>query len=348
MSLFSITPSKTKAAIIECMLAGLVPLVTSSPGMGKSAIIAQIAEEHRLKVIDLRLSQCAPEDLMGLPMRLNNGKATFAPFEMFPTSDTSIPDGYVGWILFLDEFTTASKSVQAASYKIVLDKMVGQAKLHDNVYIVCAGNLMTDRAIVTQMSTAMQSRLVHIEMAVDHQEFVQYAVKTGMDSRILGFLEFQPGKLHAFQPDHQDKTFACPRTWEFASRLIKGKTFEQINLPLLAGTLSDGVAVEFHTFLSEYAQIPTFAAIEKDPETTDLPEQSSTSYAIVSMVLDRITVVNFEDVSKYVKRMAPELQAVYFRGVLNRYPELKRTPIFANNIEHLTRFLNDDEYNLAA
>lgn len=41
----------------------LVPMVTGSPGIGKSAIVHQIAQEFGLKVIDLRLSQCDPTDL---------------------------------------------------------------------------------------------------------------------------------------------------------------------------------------------------------------------------------------------------------------------------------------------
>ena len=70
------------------------------------------------------------------------------------------PTYYAGWLLFLDEFNSASVAVQAASYKIVLDRMVGKGHLHKNVAVVCAGNLESDGAIVEQMSTPLQSRLV--------------------------------------------------------------------------------------------------------------------------------------------------------------------------------------------
>ena len=38
------------------------------PGIGKSSIVAQVAQAHDLDLIDLRLSQLAPTDLRGLPV----------------------------------------------------------------------------------------------------------------------------------------------------------------------------------------------------------------------------------------------------------------------------------------
>ena len=52
-----------KELIIDAFKAGLVPMLTSNPGIGKSDIIRSIADEFKLKVIDLRLSQCDQVDL---------------------------------------------------------------------------------------------------------------------------------------------------------------------------------------------------------------------------------------------------------------------------------------------
>ena len=118
MTMFTMTPKEVRAAILECFEARLVPFIQSSPGIGKSAIVASIAKEFDLELIDLRLSQCAPEDLMGLPMRLGEGtemKAAFAPFAMFPVVGDKLPKGKNGWLLFLDEFNSGTKMVQAAA-----------------------------------------------------------------------------------------------------------------------------------------------------------------------------------------------------------------------------------------
>lgn len=53
---------QAKAASIECIKAKLVPFLRSSPGMGKSAIFAEIADEFNLEFIDYRVSGAEPTD----------------------------------------------------------------------------------------------------------------------------------------------------------------------------------------------------------------------------------------------------------------------------------------------
>lgn len=349
MTMFKLSPSEVRQEVINCMEVQLVPLVSGSPGVGKSAIMRGIAEEFNLELIDLRLSQCAPEDLMGLPMRSADGKRSeFLPFDTFPLEGDELPAGKQGWLLFLDELPSATKMVQAAAYKVALDRMVGQAKLHPNCFVVGAGNLATDKAIVNQLSTAMQSRLVHLEMEVSHKDFMQNAIKDNYDPRVIGFLEYMPEHLWNFNPDHHDRTFACPRTWEFASRLIKNKPLKKISKALMAGTISEGTAVEFHTFMGEYEHMPTLAEIIKDPTSADLPPKTSTRFAVASMLMMKTTKKNLKEVSIYMRRMSPEFQVVFYKGLLRRDPTFRREQAYAENISHLTTFLTDDDESAAA
>ena len=62
--------------ITKFIKAKLVPMLVGSPGSGKSQIVHQIAADYGLKVIDLRLSQCDPTDLLGYP-QIVNGKAGY-------------------------------------------------------------------------------------------------------------------------------------------------------------------------------------------------------------------------------------------------------------------------------
>lgn len=344
MTNFTMTPTQTQQAIIDCMEVGLVPLVRSSPGIGKSSLVQQIAKDYNLKLIDIRLSQCTPEDLQGLPFAdPNTGKSAFRPFDMFPIEGDPLPEGYDGWVIFLDELPSASRSVQAASFKLVLDRMAGQHKLHENAYIVAAGNLETDAAIVNPISTPMQSRLVHIQMELNFKEWMKWAQGKQFDPRILGFLEFQPDRLHTFKPDHSDSTFACPRTWEFANRLVAGKSENEINLSLLAGTLSDGPAVDLMNFIGVYEKLPSMAQILRDPEGIQVPTDQGTRYAMTTMLVEKYQPEEFKDVVRFVRRLPSELQVVYFRNLVARHPTVRRTPEFTSSTFHLMKFLNDDE-----
>ena len=51
----------------------------------------------------------------GLPHFTKDGKAEFMPFNIFPLENTPLPKDKDGWLLFLDEFNSATKMVQAAA-----------------------------------------------------------------------------------------------------------------------------------------------------------------------------------------------------------------------------------------
>lgn len=204
-----LTPKGVYEAVVDILKAGLVPNLQSSPGMGKSDIIRSIAKAFKLKLIDFRLSQADPTDLAGIPTIKDNRTAYMPPAD-FPLKGDPIPDGYNGWLLFLDEINSAPLAVQAASYKLILDKAVGQHPLHESVAIVAAGNLATDKAIVNRMGTAMQSRMIHLEMKADRDSWLEWALDNGIDYRIRAFIKFKDTLLHKFDPNHSDKTFPCP------------------------------------------------------------------------------------------------------------------------------------------
>jgi len=318
--------SQAISMITKYIKAGLVPMLRGSPGMGKSSIVHQIAAEYNLKVIDLRLSQCDPTDLMGFP-NIKGNKAGYVPMETFPIEGDTIPEDYSGWLLFLDEFNGASIAVQAAAYKLVLDRMVGIYHLHKNVGIVCAGNLETDNAIVNPMSTAMQSRLVHMELVSDVTEFTDWCAANNIDHRISDYAKFKPGNVYAFSPDHTDHTYACGRTWEFANRVLKATTDDDPDrLPMLAGTISEGVAREFIGFCKIYQDLPKPAQIAMSPETLKIPDEPSILFALTGSIAHNADKDTFSQVMKYVNRMPPDFQVSTLRETVRRNKSLMGHP----------------------
>lgn len=106
--------SQAVRMITAAMKAKVVPMLKGSPGSGKSQIVYQIADAYNLSVIDLRLSQCDPTDLAGFPV-IKEGKADYAPMAHFPIEGDPLPKGKAGWLLFLDEATSAPPAIQAAA-----------------------------------------------------------------------------------------------------------------------------------------------------------------------------------------------------------------------------------------
>lgn len=321
-----VTISQAQSMIVTYIKAGLVPMLVSSPGCGKSDIIHQIAADFNLKVIDLRLSQCDPTDLNGFP-KISGNRASYAPMDTFPLEGDPIPEGYVGWLLFLDEFNGADQSVQKAAYKVVLDKMVGMYNLHKKVAIVCAGNLETDNALVEPMSTALQSRLVHLELVLNKDEWIEWATTHDIDVQITSYINFKPGQLHNFDPDHTDKTFACPRTWEFVNRILKHTTPTDPNrIALISGAISEGVAREFLLFCKVYADLPKIQDVIASPDLIAVSEEPSIIYAMCGAIAHNASEDNLSALMRYIVRIPKEFQVICMKELIRRNKALTRHP----------------------
>lgn len=339
---YTIKPSNAKFFLTKTLNAGLVPFLHGSPGMGKSDIIKSIAEDFNLQLIDLRLSQCDPSDLLGMPFR-DGDKSSYKPFDTFPLVGDKIPEGKDGWLLFLDEANGASKAVQLASYKILLDKMVGNYHIHPNVAMIAAGNLATDKAVVNTMSTATQSRLVHYMMEPDHEDWINWAIPNGIDSRIIGYLSFRTAHFHNFDPNHQDKTFACPRTWEMLSKQIKEEPTVDVTLaPLVTGTVGNGVGTEFLTFCENYLKIPKLEDIVKNPEKIDIPSESSTKYAITTFLLDKVDEKIADPLCIYMDRFDIEFKVLFLQSVFKHKREVAVLKCFRSRAQEVTKYINSN------
>lgn len=316
-----------KEHLITTLRAGLVPFLAGSPGIGKSDIIHSIAKELNLKVVDHRLSTSDPTDLSGFPS-IVNGKADYIPFELFPVEGTEVPKGYDGWLLFLDEFNSAPMSVQAAAYKLSLDRQVGQHNLHSRCACITAGNLSTDGAIVNDLSTAMQSRLIHFELEVNEDSWLEWAYSKNIDARVTSYINYAPEKLHSFDPNHNNKTFQCPRTWHFLSKLLTviGAKVNYSHIPVLEGAIGPG-AREFLSFCELEKDLPTFEEILKDPKNIDIPEEPSTMYFLCGVLASKTTEENIKKVFEYIPKFPIEFQLICIKDMSKRNPKLKKTQV---------------------
>lgn len=342
-NLYKMTPRQTTKAVERIMKAGRVAFIRSSPGMGKSSIVRSIADDWNLKLIDHRCSTSAPEDFTGLPRFSDDGKAYFAPFEeLFPLENTPLPDGKDGWLLFLDEFNSAHRDVQAAAYKLILDHMTGQHKLHERVLIVCAGNLGTDKAIVNELSTAMKSRMIHIEMEINHSDWLEdVAFAQGYDERVIAYLNYRPNSLMNFDPDSEESTFCCPRTWEFINDILRvtGGALKDEDAALLAGTISPGIAVDFLQFCRVYGSMITIDQIRQNPNNAPIPKDNPTKYAVTCHMMDKVDDANFDDLATYINRFDMTFKILFFRSVMVRNPGLRSRPAFTKAMVDLNKYL---------
>lgn len=344
--MYSVNTQDAYRLLKIALAADVVPHLVSSPGIGKSALIKKLAKEFNLTLIDYRASGGVPEDLSGLPFR-NKDKAEFLPFtDIFPTKDTTIPVGSNGFLLFLDELNSASRPMLAALYKLILDRQVGQLDLHPQAYIVTAGNRMSDRAITNQIGTALQSRMVHIDIETDTQVWLKdVAYPMNYDHRVIAFISAFPNKLNDFDPDHNNPTFCCQRTWEFVNKLVmqfdEKEGLPEWSIPLFAGTVTPGVAVEFVQFTQVFKSIPTLKEVVNDPIGTKVPTEATLQWATVCSLAQQIKEDNFEFIAAYIDKYRLTFKLVFYRMVLAKNPDMRRNPEAIKAMVSIQKYLND-------
>lgn len=346
--LVRVTPRQLAVKLEKCFLAGNVPMVHGSPGIGKSSIFKKVAKRLRLKLIDHRLSTSPPEDLAGLPEFYTDEdgvrRARFVPFDIFPLKNTKIPDGYDGWLVFFDEINSASKATQAAAYRPILDHEIGQHPMHDNVLVGAAGNLATDRAIVNALSTAMQSRLCHFILKEDFDEWLMdVAIPNNYDSRIIAYLSRYPTRLMDFKPDHNNHTFCCPRTWEFMNNYVRNEPAGEISqdeISTYSGVITPGIASDFVNFTRVFDNLVDYKDVERDPEGAPVPNETGAKWATITHLYEKITEKNFDAFSRYSDRFDLSFRILFFRTAFARHPDLHEHPAFARSMIALARYLN--------
>jgi hypothetical protein len=334
-----VSPTQAAEILAINMKANLVTFMKGSPSTGKSSIVRQLAKDYNLKLIDLRLAQCDPTDLLGFPfIDQAVDKARYVPMATFPLEGEDLPKDaqgkdMAGWLLFLDEMNGADRTVQKASYKLLLDREVGDKSLHSRVRIIAAGNLDTDGALVEEMSSAIKSRICHLTVRPDHDAWLNWARNNNIDFRITSHVEFKPQNLYNFDPDKSEAedTYACYRTWEFADKQLKqipDIKAEKNALAIFAGSLGEGVAREFLAYLTVFTLLPKFADIIANPTKIKVPTEPGQQFALAGSLGQNAAVTNIDPVMKFINRLPLEFQVITLREMLQRtMPLLQEQPV---------------------
>lgn len=313
------------------------------PGIAKSSLVKQIAAAMNFMVIDVRLTQMEPTDLRGIPVPADgaNGEVVvkWAIPEMLPRraegqrtaiiKDKLTGHVYDGAILLLDELPNAAPSVQAGSYQLVLDGELGEYIVPDNVVVFAAGNRETDKGSTFKMPTPLMNRFTHIEVRPDFDDWQAYALSTGFDKDVVGYLTSFKQELYDFDPQSASKGFATPRSWEAVSDIKRGNPNlpEMVMLGLLSGTVGDGIAVKFHQYSKNAAQLPSAEDI-LDGKVTKLGNRdTSLMYALTTSMCyelkHRFTELS-RDAKNADKKKAYNKSADHFLGFMmdNFQPEM--------------------------
>ena len=258
-------------------------MVWGPPGVGKSQIIAEIAAQHQVPVIDIRLSQMEPTDLRGIPFRDGDSVVWSIP-ALLPNAKRHGERG----ILFLDEITSAPPTVTAAAYQIILDRRLGEYRVPDGWAIFAAGNRHGDRGVTYAMPAPLANRFTHYELHADLDDWIAWAYRNDIDDRVIAFLRFRPELLFEMKSSTTLSAFPSPRTWEYADRALKkfGDAPELL-LDGLQACVGAAAGIEFKAFMDHIRDLPDIEAIANG-NSTAMPGAIDLQYAVASSLVRRV------------------------------------------------------------
>jgi MoxR-like ATPase len=300
------------------VLADRPVMLWGDPGIGKSAIVFQLAQELGLPAHALIASQSAPEDAGGIPVPQQGGVIR-SPIG--PVARCVEAPG----LLFLDELPNANTALQGAFLTMVNERYAGDARLHAGTRIVAAGNDPETGAGAGDLAPPMVGRFHHIRVEPEISEVQSYLDTLGPDGSTLralaadlsATLDRSPDLLQLKAPAGVQATpepWASPRSWERALRIraaaIDGgedANDERVARMCMAGSVGRNVTASYLAILRVRDRIASPAEILRDPVSARLPTDTDTGIASLGV----IAMAAAQDVAPawvYAQRLNPEIR----------------------------------------
>lgn len=277
----------TLAAVGVCVAARIPFLLWGDPGAGKTAVV-ESASRSGWHVETLICSHYEPSDFAGLPI-VNGDHVTLAP----PGWARRVAAEERPSIVFFDEWTTASPSVQAAALRPLTHGEVGVLRLPERVSFGAAANPADVAAAGWDISAPTSNRFVHIAWSLPLDVYTESLV-TGdwpilavpaapsnltvllgqQRALVAGFLRARGGQLSAIPTDaaSRGRAFPTPRTWDYVSRLLTIAGAASVSADtirtLVHGTVGAPVGHEYLTWLT-HLDLPDPESLLADPNRSD-------------------------------------------------------------------------------
>ena len=316
----TLKPSELVPALAECAKANTPTCIWGHPGVGKSQIAAQVAASLGRKLFDIRAANLDAVDLRGIPY-VDGGRTRWATPGFLP-----YPEDGPSLILW-DEVNRAATMVQNGLLQLIQERRCGEYVMPPDVVQFACVNYETDGGGVQRMTSALSNRFVHLHLEPDANDWVKWAVVSGVAFECIAFIQFRPELLNRFDP--KEKAYPSSRSWgQFMSEIVKRNAPKNIEHALFSGCVGESTAQEFSAFVRDFRQLPNIQAVFMNPQAAILPTSPSAMYAIAAAVARTITPSNCGRGIQYLDRLPAEYGVYSLRLACAVSPSIQSTPEF--------------------
>ena len=289
-------------------------LFLSSPGIGKTSAIKQVADEEGIPYHVISPVQHAPEDFGGIPVPSGDMKiVNKLPVEdIFPAKFRKESRG----IFFIDELTSAEFGTQGALYRLLLEGKTDTFTLPDGWIRVAAGNLMSDKALVNELSSALINRVSMYQILPDTSEWTRwildkYAGKPEFEEHALTMAAFVMSYPDIFMEEPStDTPFTSPRSLE---RVIENMVLEL----RYAGDVSRQCAAKLTAYTEELRHLPKGEEFINNPKLLDKHKDKifsvvPTICAYINSFKTRLGAEDYDRIEKFI--LSPSVESLGKEG----------------------------------
>ena len=203
-------------------------LLMGPPGIGKTAIMEQVAEECNVGLVAYTITHHTRQSAVGLPRivtRCYNGKEVSITEYTLSEIIASVYDcmertGKKEGILFIDEINCVSETLAPTMLQFLQCKTFGNQKIPEGWVIVAAGNPPEYNKSVRDFDMVTLDRVRYMTVEADYRVWKEYARAQHISGAILSYLELRPGNFYRVEADVDGMQFVTARGWEDLSNLM--------------------------------------------------------------------------------------------------------------------------------
>lgn len=239
------------------------------PGIGKTEIVHQIAEELNIGYVSFSLTHHTRNSLLGLPVirDLENGDkyTSYTMSEIIAKVLEQTEQGYQEGILLLDEFPCVSESILPAMLAFLQTKNIGTHRLPEGWVIVLCGNPPEYNKNARTFDAAIMDRIRKLEISFEPEVFIKYGEDTMMHPAVLDYLLVHEECVYRYKKEKQKQELVTCRGWENLSHMLNAyeKLGQHVDKDLIFQYLkSEEIAADFNQFYGQYQSGINGKAIE--------------------------------------------------------------------------------------
>lgn len=238
-------------------------LLMGPPGIGKTQIMEQIAEECGIGLVSYTITHHTRQSAVGLPMIKTEefeGKeysvTEYTMSEIIAGVYKAVKEqGHTEGILFIDEINCVSETLIPTMLQFLQCKTFGNQKVPEGWIIVAAGNPPEFNRSVREFDMVTYDRLRVINIDADLEVWREYAREREIHNAILSYLDIRPQNFYRVEADVDGLKFITARGWEDMSSLMY--VYEELGISINAGVVgeflhNEDVAEDFGAYYDLY------------------------------------------------------------------------------------------------